>query len=52
MEKKRRYDNDKFWVAEEIGFFGWPRLENPIVNTGDKKIAAVYQTWATEAYLP
>lgn len=52
MEKKRRYDNDKFWVAEEIGFFGWPKPKDPVVNTGDKKIAAVYQTWATEAYLP
>jgi hypothetical protein len=51
-EKKRRYDNDKFWVAEEIGFFGWPKPEQPIANTGDKKIAAVYQTWSTEAYLP
>lgn len=47
-----KYNNPKFWVAEQIGFDNWPKPKEPIKNTGDKPLAVVYQTWSTEAYLP
>lgn len=44
----------KFYVSSKISFEHWPDLGegNFYTNTGDKKIAVVYQTWSTEWYLP
>ena len=51
MFKQTKYDNPKFWVAEQLGFDNWPKPEKPHKNEG-RPLASVYQTWSTEAYLP
>jgi hypothetical protein len=47
-------DDPKFYVSSKISFEHWPDLGEGkfYTNTGDKKIAVVYQTWSTEWYLP
>lgn len=52
MYKQTIYTDEKFWVSEQLGFENLPGLKKPFKNTGDKPVAAVYQTWSTEGYLP
>lgn len=53
MENKlKRYTDDKFWVAEQIGFNHWPEPKTQIHSKGEKSMVTVYQTWSTEAYMP
>lgn len=46
------YNDEKFWVAEQLGFQNWPKPAKELHATGKNKIATVYQMWSTEAYLP
>lgn len=53
MENKlKRYTDEKFWVAEQIGFNHWPEPTQQIHSKGEKSTVTVYQTWSTEAYMP